>query len=77
MMHYTGKKKTEKVHVLTSIGIQHILPKGMQRIRYYGLRGTAIYEKVCERLACVSKKALSPLKDIFCIEKRTYWERYS
>lgn len=75
--HYTGKKKTERADVFTFIGtmVQHILPRGMQRIRYYGLHGTAIYKKVCEKLAYVFKKVLRALKDAFCIEKRTYRER--
>jgi hypothetical protein len=75
--HYTGKKKTERVGVFTFIGrmVQHILPKGMQRIRYYGLHGTAVYKKVCKKLTCIFKKALRVLKDTFCIKKRTYRER--
>ncbi|MBW2575869.1 MAG: hypothetical protein JRC89_03470 [Deltaproteobacteria bacterium] len=26
--------------------VQHILPKGMQWIRYYGLYATAVYQKI-------------------------------
>ena len=39
--------------VLTFIGrmVQHILPKGFQRIRYYGLHGNVRYEKMRELLA--------------------------
>ncbi|WP_394699560.1 transposase [uncultured Desulfobacter sp.] len=40
--HKTKSKKFEKVHVYTFIGrmVQHIMPKGFQRIRYYGLEAT-------------------------------------
>lgn len=31
--------------------IQHILPKGFHRIRYYGLHGNVRYQKMRERLA--------------------------
>jgi len=39
--------KEESLDVLTFIGrmVQHILPKGFQRIRYYGLQATKTYEK--------------------------------
>jgi len=75
--HYTGKRKTEIVDVFTFIGrmVQHILPKGMQRIRYYGLHGTAVYKKVYKKVGYVFKRGLGGLKDTFCIKKRRYRER--
>ena len=50
--HKSGRRKEEEVDVFTFIGrmVQHILPKGMQRIRYYGLHATRIYEKNREKI---------------------------
>ena len=46
--HKRGKRKMEDMDVFTFIGrmVQHILPKGMQWIRYYGLYATAVYQKI-------------------------------
>jgi hypothetical protein len=45
--HKTKKKEIETTDVLTFIGrmVQQILPKGFQRVRYYGLQATASYER--------------------------------
>jgi len=45
--HKTKSKKFEKVDVNTFIGrmVQHIMPKGFQRVRYYGLEATKTYKK--------------------------------
>jgi len=50
--HTTGKRIKEEIDVLTFIGrmIQHILPKGFQRIRYYGLHATAHASRIREKL---------------------------
>jgi hypothetical protein len=47
-----GKKKKETVSRESFIGrmVQHILPKGFQRIRYYGLQATCVLKKVREQL---------------------------
>jgi hypothetical protein len=49
--HETGRRVVEEVDVLTFIGrmVQHILPKGFQRIRYYGIHATCRASKVRER----------------------------
>lgn len=46
--HKTGKRQEADVPVLTFIGrmVQHILPKGFHRIRYYGLHATCKAKKV-------------------------------
>ena len=46
--HKTGARKRETVGALKFIGrmVQHILPKGFQRIRYYGLHASCKYEQV-------------------------------
>jgi len=40
------------VNVLAFIGrmVQHILPKGFQRIRYYGLQATKTFKKWAEAI---------------------------
>src|SRR6266545_4043408 len=47
-----GKTTTETVSRETFIGrmVQHILPKGFQRIRYYGLQATCILKKLREQV---------------------------
>jgi putative transposase/transposase-like zinc-binding protein len=49
---HAGKKTIETVSRETFIGrmVQHILPKGFHRIRYYGLQATCILKKVREQL---------------------------
>ena len=51
--HKTGQIEHETLTVLRFIGrmVQHILPKGFQRIRYYGLHGNVRYQKMREHLA--------------------------
>lgn len=45
--HKSKSKKFEKVDVYTFIGrmVQHIMVKGFQRVRYYGLEATKTYKK--------------------------------
>jgi len=51
--HKTGQIEHETLPALQFIGrmAQHILPKGFQRIRYYGLHGNVRYQKMREYLA--------------------------
>jgi hypothetical protein len=51
--HKTEQIKHERLPVLEFIGrmVQHILPKGFQRIRYYGLHCNVRYQKAREYLA--------------------------
>jgi len=53
--HKTGQIEHATLPVLQFIGrmVQHILPKGFQRIRYYGLHGNVRYAKAREALAAV------------------------
>jgi hypothetical protein len=50
--HKTGQIEHETLPVLQFIGrmVQHILPKGFHRIRYYGLHGNVRYQKIREHL---------------------------
>jgi len=51
--HRSGQIEYAALPVLRFIGrmVQHILPKGFQRIRYYGLHGNVRYENVRTQLA--------------------------
>ncbi len=51
--HKTKQIEHETLPVLKFIGrmVQHILPKGFHRIRYYGLHGNVRYKKMREKLA--------------------------
>ena len=53
--HKTETVQHERLGVLRFIGrmVQHILPKGFQRIRYYGLHGNVRYEKMRRYIAQV------------------------
>ena len=50
--HTTGRRMEEEVDALIFIGrmVQHILPKGFQRIRYYGLHATSKASIMREKL---------------------------
>ena len=50
--HKSKRKKFEEVDVFTFIGrmVQHILPKGFQRVRYYGLQATRTFNKWAEAI---------------------------
>jgi len=53
--HKTGTTQHETLGVLRFIGrmVQHVLPKGFQRIRYYGLHGNVRYQKMRQHIAKV------------------------
>jgi hypothetical protein len=77
--HKTDKIEIETVDVYTFIGrmIQHILPKGFKRIRYYGVQAIKTFEKVKD----IIRKALSTIKKLVngaiqIIAPKTYRERY-
>ena len=50
--HAKGKKQKVTVSRETFIGrmVQHILPKGFHRIRYYGLQATCVLKKVRQKI---------------------------
>ncbi|WKZ22408.1 MAG: transposase [Candidatus Brocadiaceae baterium WH-1] len=77
--HKTERVEQEEVDVYTFIGrmIQHILPKGFKRIRYYGVQATRTFEKV----KGVIQKALSKVSRVVkgaikIIEEKRYRGRY-
>ena len=60
--HRSHKREEARIGVLRFIGrmVQHILPKGFQRIRYYGLHGTCKAKKIREKLG----ELLTGLKEV-------------
>ena len=75
--HKSGRAKMEEVEVFRFIGrmVQHILPKGMQRIRYYGLHGTAVYQKIREKLMGILPSDASECRGTFAVGGKGYRER--
>lgn len=77
--HKTGREEQERVDVHTFIGrmIQHVFPKGFQRIRYYGVQATSTFEKV----KVIIQEALSTVKGVVkgaikIIAEKSYRARY-
>lgn len=77
--HRTERTEHETVDVLTFIGrmIQHTMPKGFKRIRYYGVQATKTFAKV----KAVIQAALSQVKEVVkdavkIIPRLTYRQRY-
>ncbi|MBI5148342.1 transposase [Candidatus Pacearchaeota archaeon] len=56
--HITEKRKEEEIEAQEFIGrmVQHILPKGFQRIRYYGLQATCKASKIREEIKEIIKE---------------------
>src|SRR5262249_3322809 len=75
-----GKKTVETLSRETFIGrmVQHILPKGFQRIRYYGLQATRTLKKVRAQLLDlleVAEQQVLPLCDAASVSQPRYRER--
>ncbi len=65
--------------MLTFVGrmVQHILPKGFQRIRYYGLQATKTYEKWSQVIKEGLKNFCKVVQGVYeVIESRNYRQRY-
>ena len=75
--HKSGRRKVEEVDLFTFIGrmVQHILPKGMQRIRYYGLHATAVYQKVRKKLRVILPSDAAQCREAFTIARKDYRQR--
>jgi DNA-directed RNA polymerase subunit RPC12/RpoP len=58
--HKSKKTEVEKVDVMTFVGrmVQQILPKGFQRIRYYGLQASRSYKKSKDLIMAAMKKVI-------------------
>ena len=78
--HRTDRVEHETVDVATFIGrmVQHTLPKGFKRIRYYGVQATKTFAKV----KVLIQEALAKVKGVVkgavqIIARLTYRERYA
>lgn len=77
--HKSEQKKTETVSAETFIGrmVQHIFPKGFQRIRYYGLQATKTFAKWCDKVEEGLKKIGKLVKGVYqIIALKNYRNRY-
>jgi hypothetical protein len=77
--HETKARKVETVDVYTFIGrmVEHIFPKGFQRVRYYGLQATKTFSKWKEVIKKGLKRIGRVVKGAYqVVEKKTYRQRY-
>lgn len=77
--HQTKAKEVVTVDVLTFIGrmVQHILPKGFQRIRYYGLQATKTLKKWVKAIKEGLWRIGRIIKGVYEVVKcKSYRERY-
>ena len=77
--HRTKNKEIITVDVMTFIGrmVQHIMPKGFQRVRYYGLQATKTFKKWVEAIKEGLKKIGREIKGAYQIVAcKNYRERY-
>jgi hypothetical protein len=77
--HRTERTEHETVDVITFIGrmVQHVVPKGFKRIRYYGVQATKTFAK----LKVVIQAALAKIEEVVTgavqiIHRLTYRQRY-
>ena len=77
--HETKTKKVETVDVFTFIGrmVQHIMPKGFKRVRYYGLQATKSFKKWCDIIKEGIRKIGRIVKGVYeVVAPKGYRERY-
>jgi hypothetical protein len=77
--HKSEQQKIETVPAETFIGrmVQHIFPKGFQRIRYYGLQATKTFVKWRDKIKEGLKKIGQVVKDVYqIIAFKNYRNRY-
>ena len=77
--HASKSKKVETVDVYTFIGrmVQHVFPKGFQRVRYYGLQATKTFSKWRDQILSSISRVKETLKGVYEIVKPfKYRERY-
>ena len=77
--HRTDRMEYETVPVDTFIGrmVQHTLPKGFKRIRYYGVQATKTFAKVKEVIQAALAKVEEVVKGaVKIIARLTYRQRY-
>jgi Putative transposase/Transposase zinc-binding domain len=77
--HKTERVERETVAVYTFIGrmVQHVFPKGFQRVRYYGVQATKTFAKIKRMIHDALAKLQGIVKGaIKIIAAKTYRERY-
>jgi len=77
--HESKSKKIEKVDVYTFVGrmVQHIMPKGFKRVRYYGLEATRTFKKWASVIREGIKRIGRIVKGAYQIVRpKKYRERY-
>jgi hypothetical protein len=77
--HQTKNKEVVTVSVMTFIGrmVQHILPKGFQRLRYYGLQATKTFKKWVEVIKEGLRRAGRVIKGTYeVVASKRYRERF-
>src|SRR6266849_9585882 len=77
--HRTDRMEHETVDVATFIGrmVQHTMPKGFKRIRYYGVQATKTFAKVKVMIQAALVKGESVIKGaVKIIARLTYRQRY-
>lgn len=77
--HKTRSREVVTVPVMTFIGrmVQHILPKGFMRIRYYGLQATRTFNKWVSAIKEGLRKAGRIIKGVYeVVARKDYRERY-
>jgi Putative transposase/Transposase zinc-binding domain len=77
--HRTDRLEYETVPVQTFIGrmVQHVLPKGFKRIRYYGVQATKTFAKVKQVIHAALAKVEGLVKGaVKIIARLTYRQRY-
>ena len=78
--HRTERTEHETVDVLTFIGrmMQHVVPKGFQRVRYYGVQATKIFAKLKPLIQAALSKVQHVVRGaVKIIAPMTYRERYT
>ncbi|PIY32189.1 MAG: hypothetical protein COZ07_06570 [Candidatus Infernicultor aquiphilus] len=75
--HTTGRRIEEEVDALTFIGrmVQHILPKGFQRIRYYGLHVTCRASRIRKELKDLLEFTYEPVAGTYQVMGSSYRNR--
>ena len=69
----------ETVDALTFVGrmVQHILPKGFQRVRYYGIQATKTFRKWAEVIRNGVRRLGRGVRGAYqVVSRKTYRERY-
>src|SRR5205823_2132354 len=78
--HRTDRVEQETVDVLTFIGrmVQHTMPKGFKRIRYYGVQATKTFARVKVLMQAALAKVEGVVKGaVKIIARLTYRQRYA